>query len=601
MKVALGLYTTLYSAPSSLFEKTLSLVYEPVLASLYNKPGKHLYIYQSSQMMKYIQRERQEYKALIATLAKRGELEPITGSWSQALLSLLPPKDRVAQIEKLTSFIRHEYGVLPTTAFFYGQVWQPYYISPLKNGGIDNVVISTYKANSTSINEEPFVMNELGKREKIYPFSDYPSFLVESYSKSLISYQELREKLLSYIEKENRTMVIFLNIDQLVLGSQREGQLNKPGELIVEILSSVETVDLFSFPVTKSGYLSQGWYGRDSINYNISSFNELFVHNENYRYIYNRYIALAESTQTRNNRFLKRDVTTSLFNIANGNIFIHDAELSPLRFQTRLHFWRSIIDAENCFWEYTDGPSFREYDYEENGRNDIVMANKSYNVIISPKGASSPEFDSFSSRINYFDTRLPFSPNNIEYPLLKSFADTVRLGDEEWKTDDSFFYYEPIDKKRSEVLFTIEDENLPFSLSKRYKLRSTTFILDSTLTNKTEEKKNGSYSITVYLTFPDAYIMGPEQRLDIMAKGEVEAKTVKYNSKCGDTNITFTSTSSFTLREENIKEVAFTGAGEEEFVLYKKITFTFPLDWNEGESVTYRLVVRGSSFKKEDI
>lgn len=601
MKVALGLYTTLYSAPSSLFEKTLSLVYEPVLASLYNKPGKHLYIYQSSQMMKYIQRERQEYKALIATLAKRGELEPITGSWSQALLSLLPPKDRVAQIEKLTSFIRHEYGVLPTTAFFYGQVWQPYYISPLKNGGIDNVVISTYKANSTSIKEEPFVMNELGKREKIYPFFDYPAFLVESYSKSLISYQELREKLLSYIEKENRTMVIFLNIDQLVLGSQREGQLNKPGELIVEILSNFETVDLFSLPVTKSGYLSQGWYGRDAINYNLSSFNELFVHNENYRYIYNRYIALAESTQTRNNRFLKRDVTTSLFNISNGNIFIHDAELSPLRFQTRLQFWRSIIDAENCFWEYTDGPSFREYDYEENGRNDIVMANKSYNVIISPKGASSPEFDSFSSRINYFDTRLPFSPNNIEYPLLKSFADTVRLGDEEWKTDDSFFYYEPIDKKRSEVLFTIEDDNLPFSLSKRYKLRSTTFILDSTLTNKTEEKKSGSYSITVYLTFPDAYIMGPEQRLDIMAKGEVEAKTVKYNSKCGDTNITFTSTSLFTLREENIKEVAFTGVGEEEFVLYKKITFTFPLDWNEGESVTYRLVVRGSSFKKEDI
>ena len=164
MKLALGLYTQLQTPPASLFDKTLALVSEPVLSYMYYNPGHFLSLYQSSNMMKHIQRERPEYRSLVATLCKRGEIDPLTGSWSQSILSLLPPKDRVSQIERLTSFIRHEYGVLPTTAFFYGQVWQPLFISHLKNAGIDNVVISTYKGGDSALYSDAFWMNELGRK-----------------------------------------------------------------------------------------------------------------------------------------------------------------------------------------------------------------------------------------------------------------------------------------------------------------------------------------------------------------------------------------------------------------------------------------------------
>ena len=172
MKLFLGLYTELYSTPPSLFDKTLSLVYEPVLSFMYNNPGHILSLYQSSAMMKHIQRERPEYRSLVSTLCKRGEINPLTGTWSQSILSLLPPKDRVTQIERMTSFIRHEYGVLPNTAFFYGQVWQPLYISLLKNAGIDNVVISTWKGGDKEAIDQPFLMNKLGKKVRIFPFHD---------------------------------------------------------------------------------------------------------------------------------------------------------------------------------------------------------------------------------------------------------------------------------------------------------------------------------------------------------------------------------------------------------------------------------------------
>ena len=599
MKVALGLYTTLYSAPSSLFDKTLALVYEPVLAYLYNKPGNHILLYQSSQMMKHIQRERQEYKALIASLSKRGDIEPLSGCWSQTLLSLLPPKDRVAQLERMTSFIRHEYGVLTNSAFFFGEVWLPNYISPLKNAGLDNVIVSTYLPYTDENEEEPFIMNELGKRENIYPFSDEASRSVKEYSLGQIDYQELRSRLLSLIHKEGDRKILFLNIDQLVLGAKREAKGNKPGLLVVDILERINCLSLADFQPKISGYLSPAWYGRDSESYSLFSFNSIFVHNENYKYLYNRYIALSESIQTRNNRFLKKDVTTALFNIALGNLFIHTEELSPLRFSTRRAFWSSVLDAENCFWQYTEGPSFREYDYEEIGKNCMVMANKTYNVIISPKGATALEFDSLPLALNFFDTRMPFSHDRVDYSLKRSFSDTIRLASGTYDTSSIYFLAEPVDKKRTEILFSPEDESsLPFYITKRYKLRSNTFILDSILTARDRPIK-GEYSIVLYLASPDTLIVGPEQRMDMVAKGSVTAKTIKYGSKETDSYLSFTSTKSFVLTEESKKEKHFTSLGEEEFILYKKITFSFPLEVNLDESVADRLVLRASSAKKE--
>ena len=600
MKLALGLYTLLQTPPASLFDKTLALVYEPVLSYMYNNPGHFLSLYQSSNMMKHIQRERPEYRSLVATLCKRGEIDPLTGSWSQSVLSLLPPKDRVSQIEKLTSFIRHEYGVLPTTAFFYGQVWQPLFISLLKNAGIDNVVISTYSSGDAPLYRDAFWMNELGRKEKIYPLDDCVARLVEAYSKGEIKYQELKERVLKSLSEGDHDRTVFLNMDQLVLGRDREGEGEKPGNLVIDILSSFPTTLISDIPVHTPGYLPQGWYGRDGLKYSFSTFNELLVYNDSYRYLYNRYITLAEGTQSRTNRLLKKDVTTALFNVATGPLFIHDVQLSPMRYRTRRTFWESIIGAESFFIEYTEAPAYREFDWEDIQRPDIVMANNSYLSIISPKGASSPEFDFIPQKINIFDSRLPLDRNIPDGPLNKSFSDIIKIGDTEWNTQDEMFSYEPLDKKRSEIEFLMENDSLPFLLSKRYKMRASTFILDILLTNNSTSKIEGNYSVVVYLSMDDASIFGPEQRMDMVTKGVVSAKTVKYSSKMeDDLQVIFSSTSTFTLTEENLKAKEVTALGEEEFALGRKIVFTFPLEAEVYESVTYRLVMRLQGQKKE--
>lgn len=193
---------------------------------------------------------------------------------------------------------------------------------------------------------------------------------------------------------------------------------------------------------------------------------------------------------------------------------------------------------------------------------------------------------------------MPFN-NSIKHSLNKSFTDVIKVEKTEYDTSSLFFTAEPIDKKRTEILFSLEDDSsLPFLITKRYKLRSNTFILDSTITNKNKKIK-GRYELSLYLSAPDSVIVGPEQRMDIVTKGFVESKTVKYGSRLDDSYLTITSTKNFTLTEESNKEKHQTALGEEEFTLYKKITFSFPLEVEEDESVTYRLVLRASSSKKD--
>ncbi len=599
MKVLLGIYTTLFSAPSSLFERTLSLVYEQLLSYLFNKPGNRVMIYQSSQMIKYMRRERGDYATLMRMLSKRGDVEHLSGSWSESVLSLLPPKDRGAQIEKLTSEIRHEYGVLPNSAFFYGELWQPHYVSLLNNAGIDNVFISTYsERNGGEISTEPFVMNELGKRVRIYPVRDSVSLAVREYADGKCDYASLRSRILTAVHEGGDGSLIFLNIDQLVLGAVREGKGSRPGLLLCDILDRVQTLSLSSVPVKRADYLPQGWYGRDGETFSLSSINSLFVKNEGFRYLYNRFITIAENAQTRNNRFLKKDVTTALFNTSMGNLFIYDSELAPLRYNSHRVFWRAILDAENCFWRDTEGPSMKEYDYEERGYSDYVMSNRNYLAVVSPRGASSPEFDFLPDAVNFFDTRSSWSDGDYSSSLRRSFEDRLVISGKEYCTSETLFSSEILDRKRTEIVFTSPaSSSSPFVLTKRYKLKTNTFTLDTTVFPRGGDIIDGSYSLSVYLSFEDGALQTPEQRVEMFTTGKVEAKTVKYGSKEAGSSITISSTEPFTLTEESGSVRMMTGLGMEEFVIWRKLTFTFPLEVPHDESVTYRLNIRDNSNK----
>ncbi len=571
MKLALGIYTEISSSsPMPVFDRALSLMYEPLLYFLFNNPNYRISLYQSAAMMRHINKQRPEFRSLISAAAKRGDIELITGAYSQTVLSLIPPKDRANQIEKMTSQIRRDYGVLPNISFMYGQIWTPLYVSTLKNCGIDGVVISTYKATDKAhISDDSFVMNELGKRITVYSINDVAASFVSDYAQNELSLSELEQGLISLIDNSKKpNLILFLNLDQLLEGASRNGDEVEIGKVIVNLMERYKDnlVHLEDLRIANPGYLDSGWYGRDAWASGLKSFNDIFVRNENFRYLFNRYISLTEFG-ARGSRLLKKDIYRYLFGVSTGSLFIHDAQCTPMRLSERREFWKAIIDAENAMFDELGGTIHKEYDLEEMGEADFFSSNKVYTVVLSPKGASVPEFDYKPARINIMDTRVSFDKRFPSVSLLKSFSDEIMVDGFKYSTRDKLFTSEILDKKRTDFLFSLNDSDLPVSIAKHYKLRTTTFICDITLSNPSDKKVEGTYNNVVYLDSRELELLGQEMRKALFAKKVVNAKTVRYNYRTLGVQILFSSVDEFSLSEENISQSQFTSLGLEDFFL----------------------------------
>ena len=588
------------STPVPAFKRALSLIYRPVLSYLYNNPGMKMSLYQSAAMIKHIDSSSSpEVNMLIASLSKRGDLDLITGSYSQAILSLNPTKDRSLQIEKMTTLIRRVYGVKSSSCFFYGQIWSPTYIHTLKSLGLSSVVISAYKATTReSVERESFIMNELGKRVRINVPSDEAASLVSRFAQGIIGFSELREGLHDIVSGESDSF-IFLNIDQLLEGAARDGSDEKLAELFIGLLEgrSDSIVPMYALPVKRPGYLDSGWYGRDAWARGLMSFNDLFVRNENYRYLLNRYLSITDVLSSyKKDKTVKREAEGELFHISMGPLFIYDAECTPLRYQERKLFWKAIIEAERKIYDADPVSLPREYDFEESGTPSQIARNRTYSAVISPRGGALSELCYMPLALNVMDTRTPFDKDFPYVPLAKSFSDIVSYGGHTFDLSDSMFDLDVVSKTGCEYQ-AIRNEDGEFSLVKHFRLRSQTLVFESIITAECEI--DGTYSLPVYLSSSDLSLSSLDQRQALLLGSLDDVKTVRYTDQLSGLQLSFSSTEGFSLREERFRQSQNTSLGVETFELYTRLLITFPLVLEKGETKVIRVVSRVSDNRKD--
>lgn len=598
MSIAFGMYTEVSaSSPSQVFERMLSIVYKPVLSFMYNNPGKRLSMYQSVAMMKYLSQYCPEMNMLVSALAKRSDLELVTGAYSQAILSLNPPKDRSLQIEKMTTLIRKYYGVKASSCFFYGQIWAPIFIHSLRNTGISSVVISSYRATTRErLESSSFVMNELGKRAEMRIISDEAAQLVSRYAQGEISLAELEAGLVSVISSSDNSL-IFFNIDQLLEGSARSGDDDNLSQMLLRLFSERgDSVLISDIPCERPGYLDSGWYGRDAYAQGLHSFNDIFVRNENFRYLLNRYIALSETvSQFKKDKSAKKEAEYLLFNIPIGPLFIHDAQCTPMRFSERRHFWKSIIEAEERLIESDPQALRSEYDYEEIGMNDYSARSKVLSAVFSPKGGAVAELSYRPLMINITDTRVPFDKSFSHIELSKSFSDFIESDSGNIDFSSEIFDAEVISRTRGDYQFTYDSGHL--NLIKHFRLRSQTLILESSII--ADEDMSGRYVIFVYMSLDGMVLSSSDQRRQMMLGSLDDVRTVRYTENLSGLTVSFSSTEPFSVSEEKVRQSQNTSIGNESFELYTKLSFSFPLNVRKGEARTIRFILRGGDSRKE--
>jgi alpha-amylase len=78
---------------------------------------------------------------LLGTLVTAGRVELLTGGFYEPILAILPDADKRGQIERLSAFLKTEFGVRPRGMWLAERVWEPHLPRALREAGVEYVLV----------------------------------------------------------------------------------------------------------------------------------------------------------------------------------------------------------------------------------------------------------------------------------------------------------------------------------------------------------------------------------------------------------------------------------------------------------------------------
>lgn len=138
LKLIVGTYN---SEPPGSTDYQLELKYQnsykPFLKVLYEYPKIRASLHYSGALLEWFEQKHPEILILINEMIKRRQVEMIGGGFYSPVLALIPAKDRINQIELLTTYIRKKFGRRPRGFWLTEYIWEPFICSSIHSSGMN--------------------------------------------------------------------------------------------------------------------------------------------------------------------------------------------------------------------------------------------------------------------------------------------------------------------------------------------------------------------------------------------------------------------------------------------------------------------------------
>ncbi len=141
-RLLIGTYNAI--SPGSTYEQ-LEKMYQnsckPLLQLLYEFPKIKASFHYSGILLEWLEEHHSELFIIINEMVKRRQVELLGGGFYDPVLSVIPGKDRLNQIEMLTTYIRKKFGRRPRGFWLTERVWEPHVCSSIKSSGMNYVFL----------------------------------------------------------------------------------------------------------------------------------------------------------------------------------------------------------------------------------------------------------------------------------------------------------------------------------------------------------------------------------------------------------------------------------------------------------------------------
>ncbi len=164
-----------------IYEDVYKKSYEPLVENLYLFPEIKFTLHFSGNILEWLIENKPDTIDKLKIMAKRGQIEIIGGGYYEPIFAIIPYRDKIAQIKKLTNLINNEFNLEVKGAWLSERVWEPDYPSFLSDAGLKYVMVDDNHFRSTGITEQDtfysYITEDEGKTLRIFPINEKLRYL----------------------------------------------------------------------------------------------------------------------------------------------------------------------------------------------------------------------------------------------------------------------------------------------------------------------------------------------------------------------------------------------------------------------------------------
>ncbi|GAF72004.1 unnamed protein product, partial [marine sediment metagenome] len=164
------------------FEDSFKKAYEPLIDNIYKYPEVKVTLHFSGNILEWFLKNKPSFIEKLKTMAKRGQIEMIGGGYYEPIFAIIPYRDKIAQMKKLSNLIKKEFGLEVKGAWLSERVWEPNYPSFLNEVGLKYILVDDNHLRGTGLTEEDsfysYVTEDEGKTLRVFPINEPIRYLM---------------------------------------------------------------------------------------------------------------------------------------------------------------------------------------------------------------------------------------------------------------------------------------------------------------------------------------------------------------------------------------------------------------------------------------
>ncbi len=515
------------------YENQYHTIYKPLISTLYTIPELPFTIYLSGILIDWMEHHHPEFFMILEEMVSRKQIDILGGGYYSPLFPLIPPADRVGQIELLTTVLRKYFGRRPRGAWLTASAWEPSLVSSLYTCGIEYVLLDKMMLETSGFpgvdGYSPVTLEDSGKTITVVPLDNRyrnlerysPEEFYGEISASIGNESENNaERVVVVFLEQNALSQLFSSGDDSTSWFRRFLALIQAGEGGIELTTTgrfLKTKNLYKRAYISSGMSPYDFNEKhDALDLQIrarTSVKHFLLKSNSVMNLYAKmmYIGILVN-QLRGDKSRKKNAREELWRAQNCDVYMMTgSDCFSIHRSLRTLTYKNLLIAEKAtrlrgiFF-----PSIVTFDFDMDGLKEYLCQLESLNMYVHLCGGKIFEFDVLSVYRNYCD--LPLSSGGLFIDHFIANDDLSHIFDGSIQSvkpvfSETIYQDVAVDTARHEISLKANgffgSFQQPVTLRKQYSFRNEGIQVQYILKNDSPLNLSGVFLIELDLAIPE--------------------------------------------------------------------------------------------------